>query len=362
MGASGLQGERPAGLDPATIARLPKVALHDHLDGGLRAATVAELAADVGHELPAPAEGLGDWFFDAADSGSLVRYLTTFDHTIAVMQSADHLRRIAREWVEDLAADGVVHGEARWAPEQHTRQGLSLAEAVEAVGLGLADGMAGAAACGRPFVARQLVTSLRHTAPNPEVVDLAVAGEHLVAGFDLAGPEDGYGPELHAASFARLRETFTPFTVHAGEAAGVASLDGAIQVGALRLGHGVRIIEDITRDASGYRLGPVARWVLDRRIPLEVSPSSNLQTGICGTIAEHPFGLLERLGFVVTINCDNRLMSRTSYTRETQLLVEAFGYGPADLERFTTDAVRAAFLPHEERERIVAEVVRPAFA
>ena len=343
------------------IGRLPKVALHDHLDGGLRAATVAELAAEAGHPLPAPGGALGDWFFDAADSGSLVRYLTTFEHTIAVMQTADQLRRVAREWVEALAADGVVYGEARWAPEQHTRGGLSLPDAVAAVGAGLADGMAAAEAAGTPFVARQLVTSLRHTPPNPEVVELAVAGEHLVAGFDLAGPEDGFGAELHAASFARLRETFTPFTVHAGEAAGVASIAGALHVGALRLGHGVRVVEDITRDASGYRLGPVARWVLDRRIPLEVSPSSNLQTGICGTVTEHPFGLLERLGFVVTVNCDNRLMSRTSYTRETELLVEAFGYGPADLERFATDAARAAFLPHEERERLVAEVIAPAY-
>lgn len=344
------------------IRRLPKVALHDHLDGGVRAATVAELAAEVGHPLPAASEALGDWFFDAADSGSLVRYLTTFDHTIAVMQTAENLRRIAREWVEDLAADRVVYGEARWAPEQHTHGGLSLVDAVAAVGAGLADGMAAVEASGRSFVARQLVTSLRHTPPNPEVVDLAVAGGHLVAGFDLAGPEDGFLPDLHAASFARLRETFTPFTVHAGEAAGVASLAGAIQVGALRLGHGVRIVEDITREASGWRLGPVARWVLDRRIPLEVSPTSNLQTGVCATIAEHPFGLLERLGFVVTVNCDNRLMSRTSYSRETQLLVDAFGYGIADLERFATDAVRAAFLPHEERERIVEEIIRPAYA
>lgn len=344
------------------IRLLPKVALHDHLDGGLRATTVAELAAEVGHPLPAPRDGLGDWFFDAADSGSLVRYLTTFDHTIAVMQSAEHLRRIAREWVEDLAADGVVVGEARWAPEQHTQRGLTLVDAVAAVGAGLTEGMAAAAASGTPIVARQLVTSLRHTPPNPEVVELAVAGEHLVAGFDLAGPEDGFGAELHAASFARLRETFTPFTVHAGEAAGVASIDGALQVGALRLGHGVRLVEDITRDASGCRLGPVARWVLDRRIPLEVSPSSNLQTGVCATVAEHPFGLLERLGFVVTVNCDNRLMSRTTYTRETALVAEAFGYGLGDLRRFTVDAVRAAFLPHEERERIVREVVDPAFA
>ena len=168
------------------IGRLPKVALHDHLDGGLRAATVAELAAEAGHPLPAPGGALGDWFFDAADSGSLVRYLTTFEHTIAVMQTADQLRRVAREWVEDLAADGVVYGEARWAPEQHTRGGLSLPDAVAAVGAGLADGMAAAEAAGTPFVARQLVTSLRHTPPNPEVVELAVAGEHLVAGYDLA--------------------------------------------------------------------------------------------------------------------------------------------------------------------------------
>ena len=348
-------------VTPESLRTLPKVALHDHLDGGLRPSTVAELAAEAGHTLPAPAPELGDWFFDAADSGSLVRYLTTFDHTIAVMQTADQLRRVAREWVEDLAADGVVYGEARWAPEQHTRRGLSLTDAVATVGAGLAEGMAAAAASGAPIVARQLVTSLRHTAPNPEVVEFAVAREHLVAGFDLAGPEDGFGAELHAASFARLRETFTPFTVHAGEAAGVASVAGALQVGALRLGHGVRVVEDITRDASGWRLGPVARWVLDRRIPLEVSPSSNLQTGVCATVAEHPFGLLERLGFVVTINCDNRLMSRTSYSRETGLLVDAFGYGRADLERFTTGAVRAAFLPHEERERIVADVVAPAF-
>lgn len=348
-------------LAPETIRALPKVALHDHLDGGLRATTVAGMAAEVGHDLPTAEEGLADWFFDAADSGSLVRYLTTFQHTVAVMQTADQLRRVAREWVEDLAADGVVYGEARWAPEQHTRRGLSLADAVAAVGEGLAEGMAAAAASGTPFVARQLVTSLRHTAPNPDLVELAVAREHLVAGFDLAGPEDGFGAELHAASFARLRDTFTPFTVHAGEAAGVASIAGAVHQGALRLGHGVRIAEDITPDGSGWRLGPVARWVLDRRIPLEVSPTSNLQTGVCATVAEHPFGLLERLGFVVTINCDNRLMSRTSHSRETQLLVDAFGYGLADLERFATDAARAAFLPHEERERLVAEVIAPAY-
>ncbi|MDO5533100.1 MAG: adenosine deaminase [Propionibacteriaceae bacterium] len=362
MRATGPDEGRPGLTDPATLGSLPKVVLHDHLDGGLRAGTVADIATEVGHSLPAPREGLADWFFAAADSGSLVRYLTTFEHTIAVMQTAEHLHRVAREWVEDLAADGVVYGEARWAPQQHTRAGLTLAEAVEAVGAGLADGMAAAAASGTPMVARQLVTSLRHTAPNPEVVELAVAGEHLVAGFDLAGPEDGFAPALHAASFARLRQSLTPVTVHAGEAAGVASIAGALEVGALRLGHGVRIVEDITRDASGHRLGPVARWVLDRRIPLEVSPSSNLQTGLCASIDEHPFGLLERLGFVVTVNCDNRLMSRTSPTRELGLLVDAFGYTVADLRRFTVDAMRAAFLPHQQRERLIAEVIEPGYA
>lgn len=266
-------------LSIEAIRGLPKVVLHDHLDGGVRADTVAELAAEIGHPLPAGSDALGEWFYAAADSGSLVRYLETFVHTVAVMQTPEHLRRVAREWVLDLAADGVVYGEARWAPEQHTERGLTQAEAVAAVGEGLAEGMAHAAASGHVMVARQLLTQLRHTPVNPEVVELAIARDHLVVGFDLAGPEDGFPAERYADTFARLREHWVPLTIHAGEAAGVASIADALGEGALRLGHGARLVEDVTPDGDGWRLGPVARWVLDRRIPLELSPTSNLQTG-----------------------------------------------------------------------------------
>lgn len=351
-------------LDAAALARLPKVALHDHLDGGLRPATMIELAAEVGHPLPvADAAGLADWFQRSASSGSLVHYIETFVHTIACMQTPAHLRRVAREWVLDLAADGVVYGEARWAPAQHRAAGLTAAEAVVAVGEGLAEGMDEAAASGRPIIARQLVTSLRHEPPSPAIADLAIGGvQHLVVGFDLAGPEDGYPATAHHATFEHLADHWVPTTIHAGEAAGVASIAGALREGALRLGHGARLVDDIVLEGDGYRLGPVATWVRDRRISLELSPSSNLQTGVCATIGEHPFGLLERLGFVVTVNCDNRLMSRTSLTRELGLLCDAFGYGLADLHRFTVDAARAAFLPHGERERLIAKVIDPGYA
>ncbi len=349
-------------IAPDKIARLPKVVLHDHLDGGLRPATVAEIAAEDGHPLPTHDAGpLGDWFYESADSGSLVRYLETFDHTIACMQTAEHLRRVAREWVLDLAADGVVYGEARWAPGQHTRRGLTELDAVVAVGEGLREGMALAAEAGTPMIARQLVTALRHLPSTIELADLAVGGEHLVAGFDLAGPEDGFPAGDHAEVFGYLADRWVPCTIHAGEASGVASIADALRQGALRLGHGARLVEDIERTADGWRLGPVATWVRDRRIPLELSPSSNLQTGVSDSIAAHPFGLLAELGFVVTVNCDNRLMSRTTPTREFTLLVEAFGYGREDLRRFTVDAARAAFLPWPERERLVAEVIEPAY-
>lgn len=340
---------------------LPKIALHDHLDGGLRPATVIEEAAKVGHELPStdPAQ-LGRWFFEAADSGSLVRYLETFVHTVAVMQTHDSLRRVAREFVEDQAADGVVHAEARWAPEQHTAGGLSLREAIEAVRDGLAEGVAAAAAQGHEITAGQIVTAMRHVPePTTDIAQLAVAyrGDSVV-GYDIAGAELGFPPERFAASFEYLRRHHLRFTVHAGEADGPASVDGAVQLGASRLGHGVRVIEDVTANGT---LGELAAYVRDRRIPLEVSPSSNLQTGIAESMASHPFGRLADLGFTVTINCDNRLMSATTMSREYQLLADAFGYGLDDLERFTLNAAEAAFVPYDAQQRLAGRV-RAGFA
>lgn len=340
----------------------PKVSLHDHLDGGLRAATVLELAREAGHPLPrATASDLADWFFEAADSGSLERYLETFRHTVAVMQTAPNLRRVAAEYVEDLVADGVVYAETRWAPPLHTEGGLTMADAVRAVAAGLRDGMDAAARRGRPIVVRQLVSSLRHTTPTTAVAALAVElRDELVVGFDLAGPEDGFPPSLFADAFALLREHNTHYTIHAGEAFGLRSIHEAVHAcGAQRLGHGVRIIDDVAADGTP---GPLAAWVRNQRIPLEVAPTSNLQTGVCATLAEHPIGRLVAAGFEVTVNCDNRLMSRTTLTREFALLGVAFGWGLADVERLTVAAMRHAFLPHPERERLVAAVIRPGYA
>lgn len=352
-------------VDAELIRSLPKVALHDHLDGGLRPETVVELAAAAGHELPTTdPDALGRWFFEAADSGSLVRYLQTFDHTIACLQSAAHLRRVAREFVEDQAADGVVYTEARWAPEQHLAGGLTLAQAVEAVRDGLAEGMAASERAGRPIVAQQIVTSMRHLPPRPEIAQLAVDYRHdSVCGFDLAGAEAGFPPARHLPSLEKLHRRCVPVTIHAGEAAGVESIWEAVALcGANRLGHGVRIVEDITRTDGGYALGEVASWVRDRRIPLEVCPTSNVQTGVCASIAEHPIGLLAELGFRVTVSCDNRLMSGTSLTRELGLVADAFGHGLPELRRFMLDAARAAFLPYDRRRALIEDVILPGFA
>ncbi|WP_104168456.1 adenosine deaminase [Arthrobacter sp. SX1312] len=361
------------------IRTLPKVSLHDHLDGGLRPATILELAAAIGHELPASdAESLGAWFRESADSGSLERYLETFDHTIAVMQTRDGLIRVAREFVEDLALDGVVYGEVRWAPEQHTRQGLSLDEAVEAVQEGLEAGAAAAIAAGRVIQVGQLVTAMRHADRGQEIAELALRHRDRGAvGFDIAGAENGFPASRFADAFTFLASEQFPVTVHAGEAAGLDSIRDALVAGrALRLGHGVRIAEDIEiEDAADEQaadgeevgianLGLVASWVRDRGIALELCPSSNLQTGAIEafgtTIDAHPFDLLYQLGFKVTVNTDNRLMSGVTLTGEFELLVETFGYDLGDLLALTLNAVDAAFLPLEDREAL-AEYVAQRF-
>ncbi|HEX2894943.1 MAG TPA: adenosine deaminase, partial [Marmoricola sp.] len=287
-----------AELTRELIQRAPKVLLHDHLDGGLRPATIVELAAEAGHQLPdGDAEALGRWFTESADSGSLERYLETFDHTVAVMQTAENLARVARECVEDLAADGVVYAEVRYAPEQHLEGGLTMEEVVDAVQRGFAEGEA--AADGR-IVVRQLLTAMRHKANSREVAELMVRHRDAgVVGFDIAGAEAGYPPTRHLDAFEYLQRENAHFTIHAGEAFGLPSIWEAIQwCGADRLGHGVRIIDDITvgPDAAP-RLGRLAAYVRDKRIPLELCPHSNVQTGAAASIAEHPIGLLAKLGF-----------------------------------------------------------------
>jgi adenosine deaminase len=356
----------------AAIARAPKALLHDHLDGGLRAATVLDLALEIGHPLPADdVEALALWFRQAAHSGSLVRYLETFSHTVAVMQAPGHLARVARECALDLAADGVVYAEVRYAPEQHLTAGLTLDEVVEAVQLGFAEGTAEAARQGRPIRVGTLLTAMRHAARSKEIAELAVRHrDQGVVGFDIAGAEAGYPPSRHLDAFEYLHRENFPVTIHAGEAFGLPSIWEAVQVcGTDRLGHGVRIIDDIEVlggiDDHGrprVRLGRTAAWVRDTRIPLELCPTSNVNTGAAASVKEHPITLLKDLRFRVTVNTDNRLMSNTSMTQEMNALVQQAGWTLADLRWVTINALKSAFIPFDARLDIIEELVKPGYA
>jgi adenosine deaminase len=345
------------------IQRVPKVLLHDHLDGGLRPATIVELAQDVGYAgLPTadPAELGGLISAAAAARGNLEVYLETFKHTVGVMQTADALRRVAAECAEDLAADGVVYAEVRFAPELHVERGLSLDQVVEAVLEGFAAGSAG-----RGIRVYALLTAMRHAARSLEIAELAVRYRDAgVAGFDIAGAEAGNRPSRHLDAFQYVARENFHITIHAGEGFGLPSIWEAVQwCGAERLGHGVRIIDDITVEPDGAaRLGRLACFVRDRRIPLEMCPTSNVNTGAARSIAEHPIGLLRALSFRVTVNTDNRLMSQVSLSSEFSRLGEAFGYGWSDIQWLTINAMKSAFAPFDERLALINTVIKPGFA
>jgi adenosine deaminase len=374
--------------DADDLVRAPKVLLHDHLDGGLRPQTIIELAADCGYDgLPETEAGaLGTWFRESADSGSLPRYLETFDHTLAVMQTRDGLFRVASECAQDLAADGVVYAESRYAPEQHLTQGLTLEGVVEAVNAGLRDGEAKAAAQGHQIRVTSLLTAMRHAAKSTEIAELAIRyRDEGVSGFDIAGAEAGYPPTRHLDAFEYLQRENFHFTIHAGEAFGLPSIWQAIQwCGADRLGHGVRIVDDITVDGSPFsewlegnqddpgalttleldrvRLGRLAAYVRDKRIPLEMCPSSNLQTSAARSIALHPITLLRRLRFRVTLNTDNRLMSDTTMSKEAALLRDEAGWTLEDLRWVTINAMKSAFIPFDERLALIDGIIKPRYA
>ena len=346
---------------PEALRRAPKVLLHDHLDGGLRPSTIVELADADGYPgLPTsdPAE-LTRWMRRGADRKDLVLYLETFAHTVGVMQTPDALARVARECAEDLADDGVVYAEVRFAPEQHLQRGLSLDAVVEAVVGGFADG-----SVGRPITVRTLVTAMRTAARSLEIAELAVRWrDRGVVGFDIAGAEAGFPPTRHLDAFEHVRRENFHLTIHAGEAFGLPSIWEALQIcGAERLGHGVRIVDDIEADGQELRLGRLAALVRDKRVPLELCPTSNVHSGAAASIADHPIGVLTRLGFRVTLNTDNRLMSATTMTREMEQLVDAFGWGWQELYRITSNGIKSAFLPFDERAAILRDVIKPAYA
>ena len=348
------------------IKRVPKALLHDHLDGGLRPETIIEIAQQIGYKkLPTDdPKQLADWFEESCNSHSLVRYLETFSHTIAVMQSKEAIIRVSRECAIDLARDGVVYAEVRGAPELFTEQGLTLDQVVEATLEGYKQGMAEAAREGNKIRVESLLCGMRQNDRSQEVAAAVVKYRNKgVVGFDIAGPEDGFPPTNQLETFEYLRKENAHFTIHAGEAYGLPSIWEAIQIcGAERLGHGVRIIDDIDFSGDKPRLGPLASYVRDRRIPLELCPTSNLQTGAAKTYSEHPIGMLAKLRFRVTLNTDNRLMSRTSMSNEMSECVKSFGWKFADLQRVTVNALKSSFIPFEERLEIIEKVVKPAYA
>ena len=348
------------------IKRVPKALLHDHLDGGLRPETIIEIAQQIGYKkLPTDdPKQLGDWFEESCNSHSLVRYLETFSHTIAVMQSKEAIIRVSRECAIDLARDGVVYAEVRGAPELFTEQGLTLDQVVEATLEGYKQGMAEAAREGNKIRVESLLCGMRQNDRSQEAAAAVVKYRNKgVVGFDIAGPEDGFPPTNQLETFEYLRKENAHFTIHAGEAYGLPSIWEAIQIcGAERLGHGVRIIDDIDFSGDKPKLGPLASYVRDRRIPLELCPTSNLQTGAAKTYSEHPIGMLAKLRFRVTLNTDNRLMSRTSMSNEMSECVKSFGWKFADLQRVTVNALKSSFIPFEERLEIIEKIVKPAYA
>jgi adenosine deaminase len=353
----------PAPLNAGNVARAPKVLLHDHLDGGLRPQTVLELADEHGYRgLPAAdADGLAAWFRQAADSGSLVRYLETFAHTVGVMQQPEAIHRVARECALDLAADGVVYAEVRFAPELSTTQGLAIEDVVEAMVDGFSVGSREAGEAGSPIRVGALLCAMRQADRWDEVAGLVVRyRDDGVVGFDLAGPEIGFPPDRIPSAIGMLVGARAHRTIHAGEAAGIdsirAALDGAH---AERLGHGVRIADEVGADGT---LGPVAQRVLDEQVVLEIAPSSNVQTGAYPSLAEHPVDRLHRLGFAVTLNTDNRLMSGVSVSGEVAAVASTFGWSWDDVRTVTERALAAAFISDGDRKRLLEQLVRPGYA
>jgi adenosine deaminase len=348
-------------IDRETVRQLPKAVLHEHLDGGLRVGTIIELADRIGYDgLPSTEEDeLAEWFHQGK-SGSLERYLEAFEHTVAVMQDQECVRRVAYESVQDLARDGVVYAEIRFAPSKNTMGGLPVEAVLEAAH----DGIAAAAKEERISVGL-IATAMKHETDSASIARIAVNAKHLgVVGFDLAGPEAGFPATLHAEACRIAREGGLGVTIHAGEGDGPHSMWQALNAcGASRIGHGVRVAEDTNFDGESMTdLGSFARSVRDHRIPLETAISSNLHTGAYETVATHPFGELYRNGFNVSINTDNRLMSGVTLSDEISLAATTFDLGLVDVEQITVDTIESGFLDYPTRRRIIDDVVRLAYA
>jgi adenosine deaminase len=349
-------------LDKQLLQSLPKVLLHEHLDGVLRPQTVIELAKSVGYtSLPTDDSlALAQWFYRGANQGSLAKYLEGFAHTIAVMQTEEALERVAYEQAEDLNKEGVVYFETRFAPIFHTHKGLTHQQVVAAVLKGLERGR-------KDFgiASGLIICAMRNMDVSLEMAELAVDFRARgVVGFDLAGEEGGYPPKKHVAAFHYIQRENFNITIHAGEGYGKESIWQAIQYcGAHRIGHGTRLIDDIAvADGKAVKLGDLAQYVLDKRIPLEICLLSNVHTGATPTLAEHPFKILYQEKFRVTLNTDNRLMSSTSMTQEFEAAAATFNLSLDDFEKITINAMKSSFLPYNRRCDFIYSVIKPGYA
>ncbi|PYV28662.1 MAG: adenosine deaminase [Acidobacteria bacterium] len=349
-------------FDRALLEALPKVLLHEHLDGVLRPQTLIELAKEAKYsKLPSEdLQELAQWFHQGAKKGSLAKYLEGFAHTIAAMQTKEAIERVAYEQAEDLANDGVVYFETRFAPVFHTKKGLTHQQVVSAALKGLERGR-------RDFGVPSglIICAMRNMNVSLEMAELAVDfRERGVVGFDLAGEEGGYPPKKHIEAFHYIQRQNFNITIHAGEGFGKESIWQAIQYcGAHRIGHGTRLIDDIAVvDGKAVKLGYLAQYVLDKRIPLEICLLSNVDTGAAPSVAEHPFKILYQERFRVTLNTDNRLMSDTTLSKEFEVAAETFGLTLDDFEKITINAMKSAFLPYNERCQIIYKVLKPGYA
>jgi adenosine deaminase len=349
-------------LDKELLRTLPKVLLHEHLDGVLRPQTVVELAKDAGYAgLPtADPQALAQWFHRGANQGSLSKYLEGFAHTIAVMQTEEALERVAYEQAEDLSQDGVVYFETRFAPVFHTQKGLTHQQIVSAVLKGLERGR-------KDFEISSglIICAMRNRHESLEMAELAVDFRARgVVGFDLAGEEGGYPAKKHVDAFHYIQRENFNITVHAGEGYGKESIWQAIQYcGAHRIGHGTRLIDDIAVvDGKAVKLGDLAQYVLDKRIPLEICLLSNVHTGATPSLAGHPFKILYQEKFRVTLNTDNRLMSHTTMTQEFEAAAGTFGLSLDDFEKITINAMKSAFLPYKQRIDFIYSIIKPGYA
>lgn len=353
-------------LSSEVIARAPKVLLHDHLDGGLRPQTMIDHALASGYtKLPSyNPEELATWFVNACSSGTLELYLETFEHTISVMQTKEEIERVARECVLDLAADGVVYAEVRGAPELFTRKGLSIDQVIEATVEGHKQGMAEAKAAGREIRVEVLLCALRQNNLSDEVATKVVKYKGRgVVGFDIAGPEAGFPPTDHIKAFDYLRSSGAHYTIHAGEAFGVESIELAVRdCHAERIGHGIRLIDDIDFFSGTAVLGSLAQEILDRQICLEMAPTSNLQTGGAASYETHQIGVMKKLGFNVTINTDNRLMSATSMIREVTEISRGYSWTIDDLHDVARNGIMSAFISEDEKLDIYKNQIKAPFA